>query len=137
MAINRNRHPTARKILARPIRLKPAAVRALRQWKASHKGRLRSVDALDALLQTLAGIYRKPVNVAFGGVSCYWHGSRLIMLDRRRLSITTALHEFAHHAFGGSELKACRWSIALFGRAFPRSLRACEIKGHYLRRMAS
>jgi hypothetical protein len=43
----------------------------------------------------------------------------------------TFLHEFAH-ARGFDERQACRWSINLFRRCFPRSFASCRQVGHTL-----
>jgi hypothetical protein len=41
------------------------------------------------------------------------------------------LHEFAH-ARGADERQACRWSINLFKKCFPRSFARCRVIGHTL-----
>ena len=43
----------------------------------------------------------------------------------------TYLHEFAH-ARGYDERGACRWSLNLFRRCFPRSFARCRPVGHTL-----
>ena len=48
-----------------------------------------------------------------------------------RLSVVTFLHEFGH-ALGYGERGACRWSINLFRRCFPRSFARCRQAGHTL-----
>jgi hypothetical protein len=50
---------------------------------------------------------------------------------RGRFSVVTFLHEFAH-ARGFGERGACRWSINLFARCFPRSFARCRRVGHTL-----
>jgi hypothetical protein len=58
--------------------------------------------------------------------------SNTIFLDANKSSILTSFHELAHALFGGSELKACRWSIWLFKKAFPRSYDKLKWKRHML-----
>lgn len=50
-----------------------------------------------------------------------------------RLSVVSFLHEFAH-ARGMNEKQACRWSINLFRRCFPKSWSRCRFEGHMVRR---
>jgi hypothetical protein len=48
-----------------------------------------------------------------------------------KLSVVTYLHEFGH-ARGYDERKACRFSVNLFRRVFPRSFARCRPMGHVL-----
>lgn len=50
-----------------------------------------------------------------------------------RLSVITLLHEFAH-GLGKGEYDACRWSLNLFRRVFPRQWNKLEFEGHLARR---
>jgi hypothetical protein len=52
---------------------------------------------------------------------------------RGKLSVVTFLHEFGH-ARGFGERQACRWSLNLFRRCFPRSFARCTACGHVLLR---
>jgi hypothetical protein len=52
---------------------------------------------------------------------------------RGRLSVITMLHEWGHRIFGRSEYQACRWSLALFKRCFPRSWKRLRFEGHMAR----
>jgi hypothetical protein len=47
-------------------------------------------------------------------------------------SVVTALHEYAHHR-GMNERDACRWSINLFRRVWPKTFARCRHDGHVLR----
>jgi hypothetical protein len=64
------------------------------------------------------------------GSSCYRPALHQIEL-RGRFSVVTVLHEFGH-ARGFGERAACRWSINLFARCFPRSFARCRQVGHTL-----
>jgi hypothetical protein len=64
------------------------------------------------------------------GSSCYDPVRNMIRL-RGRLSVVTYLHEFGH-ALGYGEQGACRWSINLFRRFFPRSYARLVPEGHTL-----
>lgn len=50
-----------------------------------------------------------------------------------KLSVITLLHEFAH-ALGRGEFCACRWSLNLFRRVFPRQWKRLRFEGHLARR---
>lgn len=66
------------------------------------------------------------------GRSCYM--PRLDTIVLHGLSVVTFLHEWGHKLHGRSEYEACRWSINLFRRCFPRSFAACRFDGHLLRK---
>lgn len=66
------------------------------------------------------------------GSSCFVPANDTIIL-RGRLSVVSYLHEFAHFRFGRSEVQACRWSINLFRRCFPRSWVRVTFEGHMVR----
>ncbi|MCH8015076.1 MAG: hypothetical protein IH917_00450, partial [Acidobacteria bacterium] len=58
---------------------------------------------------------------------------RIVMTGK--LSVVTLLHEF-DHALGKDEVDACRWSINLFRRCFPRQFSKLVPRGHTLIRPA-
>jgi hypothetical protein len=130
-------YPSKSRILKRRIRHRAAAVRVVRAWKREFRGRRRTPDALRALLTRLSVVYRKPLggiefsSVSFFGDSYNLH-TQVITLNPSNLSIVTALHEFAHHLFGRSELQACRWSVWMFRRTFRRTYRRLDWRGHML-----
>ncbi|NQT91430.1 MAG: hypothetical protein HQ559_01620 [Lentisphaerae bacterium] len=57
------------------------------------------------------------------------HDDRITLSGK--LSVVTYLHEYAH-ALGRDERGACRWSLNLFKRAFPRSFARVHFDGHCL-----
>jgi len=59
-------------------------------------------------------------------------GVNTIFLDQNKPSIISTLHELAHALFGESELKACRWSIWLFKKTFPKSYEDLKWDKHML-----
>lgn len=131
-------YPSKRRILARPVRHRQATVALVRAWKREFRGRRRTPEAIEVLVARLATLYEKPVTLEFlrGDALIvgdhYSPHTRTIRLNGDRLSIVTALHEFAHHLFGRSELKACRWSVWLFRRTFRRTYRRLDWRGHLL-----
>ncbi len=66
------------------------------------------------------------------GKSCFIPSMNTIVL-RGRLSVVTHLHEF-RHACGKGEREACRWSINMFRRCFPKSWSQVRFDGHLIRR---
>jgi hypothetical protein len=62
---------------------------------------------------------------------CCVTGTGRCMLVLTGHSVVTYLHEFAH-ALGRNERGACRWSLNLFCRVFPREFARCAQRGHCL-----
>lgn len=67
------------------------------------------------------------------GGSTYDPVAKVITL-RGRLSVVTFLHEWGHVLKGHSEFEACRWSLRLFQRCFPRSWSRLRFDGHMARK---
>jgi hypothetical protein len=130
-------YPTAEQVwtAAETTRIKPATLRAVLRWKREFRGRLRTTEAIAVLLDRLGAVYSRPVTVRFrAGTSDHYDlPTRTIYLNAARLSVITALHEFAHHLRGISEMKACAWSVAVFARTFPASYGRARFEGHLLR----
>jgi hypothetical protein len=59
-------------------------------------------------------------------------GMKIIYLTGK-LSVITFLHEWGHAIHGSSELLACRWSVNLFRKIFPRQFEKLNSSGHMLR----
>jgi hypothetical protein len=133
-------YPTETQILADPQpTYKPEVLRFVREWKRTFVGRRRTREAIVALLSGLGDLYRKPVRIEFisyailvGGMSDPVAGVIYLPDATDGFSILTALHEFGHHRFGASELKACRWSVGLFRKVFPRTFARAHFEGHML-----
>jgi hypothetical protein len=125
-------YPTADEVLAAPeLTYRPEVVRFVFAWKREWQGRRRTPDAIGALLRGLADVYQTPVDVTFmSGASDSADLRGHITLNADHLSVITALHEFAHHRFGASEMKACRWSVQLFRKTFPRTFARGRFVGH-------
>jgi hypothetical protein len=125
---------TVAEVLDPAMTFKPAALAAVRDlarakpWRGSPAERLAK---LAACLDRLAEAYgvRRP-SLAVGRTDCYRPGLNSIELTPA-LSVVTFLHEFSH-ARGHDERDACRWSINLFRRCFPRSYAACRHVRHTL-----
>ena len=131
-----------------------AAVKKFRRtgpWQGSVEERKAKFHRLN---EALAGAYGVPapklrferIDGSFSGASSCLPARRslgeggrgsnerpAVITMRGRLSVVTFLHEFAH-ALGKDERGACRWSINLFRRVFPRQYARLGADGHVLRR---
>ena len=73
-----------------------------------------------------------PTRVLLGDYYCYNPRTRTIFFDKNHASIISALHELGHHLFGPNELEACRWSIQLYAKIFPKEFSKLKWNGHML-----
>jgi hypothetical protein len=131
---------TVAEILDDRMTYKPECLRALRAFRRAKPWRgtvAERIGKLMALHVQLCEVYGVHVDLRFGkingsssGGSSYHPLSNVIIL-RGRLSVVTYLHEFGH-ARDYDERQACRWSINLFRRTFPRSFARCRTEGHVL-----
>lgn len=120
---------------------RPAALRAVKAfarskpWQGHEDERKEKYRQLNRDLSTAYGI-PEPVLI-FGELdgsssgSSYYHPLRHQIVLNGRLSVVTYLHEFSH-ARGMGERAACRWSVNLFRRCFPRSFSSLVQVGHML-----
>ena len=114
----------------------PDALRAVKRfrrtkpWQGGGEERLAKLWILNGELARAYDIPEPRLTVALRGGDWYNKASHVICLSPR-LSVVTFLHEFAH-ARGMDERRACRWSLNLFRRCFPRSFARCRQVGHTL-----
>ena len=134
---------SATEVIDQSVRFNPQALAAIRAFarKRPWRGTLDERWAkFQALNDELAHAYRvqTPILLLRGngtgesGRSSY-HPRPPTITMRGKLSVITFLHEWGHHLRGRSEREACRWSINLFRRCFPRSFARCRFDGHMLR----
>ncbi len=117
--------------LGQPLNFRPETLQAVRAFARSKpwKGTIaeRSVK-FQTLHAELAAAYEVTApTLIFSGdghgdssASCYIPSENTIIIHGR-LSVITFLHEWGHVLRGSSEQEACRWSLNLFRRCFPRS----------------
>ena len=121
-----------------------AAVKAFKRsgpWRGSIEERKAKFHRLNEALSEAHGtpaprLRFERIDGSFSGASsCARRGDGrpAVITMRGRLSVVTFLHEFAH-ALGKNERGACRWSINLFRRVFPRQYARLQADGHVLRR---
>jgi len=140
---NPNEYPaTVQEILDDTMKFKPAVLRAVRAysksrpWRGTLEERRQKIRALYA---ALAIAYSIPTpTLVFGdngegdsGRSCAIPAMGTVIL-RGKNSCISAFHEF-HHLLDNSEREACRWSLNLFRRCFPRSWAHLRFEGHMAR----
>jgi hypothetical protein len=142
MPSRRNYPATVQEVLSPAMRFKPAALRAVRAfarskpWQGTLARRKRKFRRLNRDLSAAYGIAEP--RLIFQNVeanlsswaSSYRPLTHTITLVGK-LSVVTFLHEFAH-ARGFDERQACRWSLNLFRKCFPRSFARCRAMGHTL-----
>lgn len=132
-------------VLVNDKKYNPLALKAVRKfakskpWRGSLSERQTKLRQLNRELAEAYDV--KEPQLVFGempsadgdsGSSCYLPAVKAIIL-RGKISIVTYLHEFAHHLLGKDERKACRWSVNLFRRCFPRSWKKLHFEGHMAR----
>ena len=107
-----------------------------RPWRGSVEERAAKFSSLHA---ELCRLYEKRTTLRLdvldggcSGRSFYSPFADEIVLVGR-LSVITFLHEVGHVLYGRSELKACRWSLQLFKKTFPRSFSGLLFERHVAR----
>ncbi|MDO8660362.1 MAG: hypothetical protein Q7K43_00595, partial [Candidatus Woesearchaeota archaeon] len=143
------KYPTKEEIITTPMTFDQEVIDIVLNWKTSIWKESRKISttkkekfkAIKQLLEKLAEHHKiKDLKVEWSPDAFDCHYSTLtnkITLDNR-LSIITALHEFAHILKQDKdELYACRWSIWLFMQTFPITFKSLIWKGHMLIKPAS
>lgn len=142
------KYPTKEEIMSTPMVFDKGTVDVLTNWKTHEWKEARQAlknpkdkfEALEILLLRLAAHQGIKLRVDWQPEARDCFASPLknrITLDGR-LSIITALHEYAHVLNqSDDELFACRWSIWLFMQAFPITFKSLVWKGHMLTRPES
>ncbi len=134
------KYPTKEDIMDEEHKHKPEVIKAVKIWKrevwkeVKRAGDEQKFEALAGLCHKLSEIYRKPLSVVYepSAPSCSYNPiSRRISINQS-LSILSTMHEFAHHIFGPSETKACRWSVWLFKKTFKVAYERLVWQGHML-----
>jgi hypothetical protein len=148
MPYRANYPATVNEVLDDTMTFKPEALAAVRifaharPYRQPVAKRKRLVRTLCRHLSRVYGLNTPQVVFRWtdgcSGGSYYQPAGNVIVLTGNvivlagRFSVVTFLHEFAH-ARGADEQQACRWSINLFRKCFPRSFARCRWVGHTLR----
>lgn len=138
------KYPTKEEILTVPMTFDQELLDLIKTWKNTiwkkarkpENNKRERFEALKTLLEEIAKFHKiEKLKVEWIPEAEDCFASTLknkITLDNK-LSIITALHEFAHILKKNSdELFACRWSIWLFMNTFPITFKSLIWKGHIL-----
>ena len=130
--------------LGRPLKFPPATLQAVKAfarskpWRGTLEERQTKIRQLHA---DLCRVYNVNPTLQIqgdgtgdSGGSYFSRGANVIVLAGS-LSVITFLHEWGHAVKGGSEFEACRWSLRLFQRCFPKSWGRLRFEGHVARRL--
>ena len=138
---DRNYPTTVLELVDEQMQFKASALRAVKRfaelspWRGSLDERKEKFRGLNKSLADAYGIPEpdlqfEMIDGSSSGSSHYIRALHRIVLEGK-LSVVTFLHEFAH-ARGKGEQGACRWSINLFRRCFPRQYSRLVGRGHML-----
>lgn len=139
MTTTTSRYPSPEEIMRTEYKHRQEAIDIVTRWKIDWLAIRKTNEEnrqtmLVSLLSQLAEAYGKPLyEVRFtpdAATARYLPETWSIELTNT--SIITALHELAHHLKGESETTACRWSIWLFKKTFPKSFDKLTWNGHML-----
>jgi hypothetical protein len=140
MTFSLNYPQSIAEILDEAMKFRPATLEAVLRFKETYPWRGSVEERKQKFLwlhEQLCGIYGKETTLQFkdldggsSGNSTYCRETDSITI-RGRLSVVTYLHEFAH-SLGRDEHGACRWSVNLFRKCFPRQFAKCSQDGHML-----
>ncbi len=136
--------PSLPAALGYPLAFRPSTLRAVhtfassKPWRGSLQERQKKFQQLHAALCQIYGVNPTLVFLGDGigdsGLSNFQARTNVITLIGR-LSVITFLHEWGHVLKGRSEFEACRWSLQLFKRFFPKSFARLRWEGHVGRRI--
>ena len=122
-------YPSPEEIMATEVKFKQSTIDVVNAWKDTNfKGwkqktleeRTESLKRLASDLLQAYGI-RASVESEDGTPYHYAPHENRIVLDSSHPSIISTLHEVCHAIYGSSETQACRWSVWLFKKTFPKS----------------
>jgi hypothetical protein len=137
--LNQHEYPNQEEILNGEINFKSKTVNTIKEWKKTNfkgwkeKQNEDQISLLKELLLQLATVYEKPVEVITDAEKYHYNPTtKTIGICHNHPSIISSLHEFAHHILGRNEKKACRWSVQLFKKVFPKAFARLSFQGHLL-----
>lgn len=129
------KYPTKEEILDPPVVYKMSTIATIKDWKEiffqnwKAKTAEEKLTALENLVKMLSKTYEIEVNVDKSrDLYSYEDWTNTITIDKDNPSIISTLHEFRHRLNGPSEISACRWSIQLFAKCFPKAFEQLEFK---------
>jgi len=133
-------YPTKEEILENPPEGINEDILILGEWKEKHYNKWKEKtteykhNALYELITSLCKLYDNPCCITTEEERNYYlQETRTINISKSKPSIISALHEFAHHILGESELKACSYSVWMYKIAFPKMFTKMKFDGHLLK----
>ena len=130
--------------IGQPLKFPAATLKAVRAfarskpWKGKLEERQRKFQQLHSDLSQIYGFNPTLIFHGYGtgdsGGSYFSRGANVIVLAGR-FSVISFLHEWGHCLRGSSEFEACRWSLRLFQRCFPKSFARLRWDGHVGRKI--
>jgi len=133
-------YPTKEEILANPPKNIKKDILILEEWKEEfYKGWKEKTTeekhkALYELIKRLSQLHKKPCLITNKDNENYYEPENTrINISNDKPSIVSSLHEFGHHLYGESELKACCYSIWMYKIAFPQMYKKMKFEGHELK----
>ena len=134
-------YPTKEQILAKKPKFNKQTIELTKTWKDLALRNWKNDEQwvkeckITMLIETIANcnFFIEPLIIE-DTKYFYDPKNKTIHIDIHNLSIISSLHELAHHIFGPSELKACRWSIWLFRECFPEQYKNLKWERHMLKK---
>lgn len=133
-------YPTKKEILENPPNNIKDDILILEEWKSiNYKGwkEKKTIDkheALYNLINELSKMHGHHCEIQNTDEENYYDNEKhTINISKNNPSIISALHEFGHHLYGESELKACSYSIWLYKLVFPKMYAKMNFEGHLLK----
>lgn len=125
----RGEYPTPEEIMATEVTFKRSTIDIVNAWKDTNfkgwkqKTTQERTESLKRLASDLLQAYSisASVDAEEGAPYQFDPYENRIMLDSSHPSIISTLHEVCHAIYGPSEKQACRWSVWLFKKTFPKS----------------
>lgn len=134
-------YPTKDEILANPPGNIVEDTEILEEWKTKYyKGwKEKTIEekhkALKELVNNLSRLRSHPCKIQTNDEENYYlPDSHTINISKSKPSIISTLHEFGHHMYGESELKACGYSIWMYKIVFPKMYKKMKFEGHLLKK---
>lgn len=134
-------YPTKEQILSKDPKIESIIIKTTLLWKKEYLkawNKLPNEEKLKRLQILIMWLYwanfktHNFLNIRISNIYQYDHEKQKIYLDQSNPNVISSLHELAHHIFGPSELKACRWSIWIFKECFPKQYEKLTWDRHML-----
>lgn len=134
-----SKYPTKKEIMEVQLTFPEPVIEAVEKWKRHwYRGwdqrykYIRIISLQDLVYLISLTQEGEAPKVTTAEIDAYYPDLKIITIKKKHPSIISTLHEYGHHLYGDSELKACRWSIQLFKECFPYEFEELVWTGHLL-----